>query len=79
MSHRETVPCKFCGDPTPMLGTKLCDGCWEVSRRLEEFLRHPKAQRYALYLLSKQGSLVLATDDYGMKKLEEEFGDDTTS
>lgn len=29
------VPCKFCGKDTIMLGTKLCDGCWELTRRIE--------------------------------------------
>jgi hypothetical protein len=30
-----TVPCTLCGKPTLMLGTKLCDSCWEISRRIE--------------------------------------------
>jgi len=30
----ETVPCKFCGDQTLMLGTKLCDRCWELRTRI---------------------------------------------
>lgn len=29
-----TVECKLCGKPTPMLGTKMCDGCWELDRRI---------------------------------------------
>ena len=29
-----TIPCRFCGRPTPMLGTKLCDGCWEIDMRI---------------------------------------------
>jgi hypothetical protein len=35
----ETVPCKTCGTPTPMTGTKLCDPCWELEVRLEDYLR----------------------------------------
>jgi hypothetical protein len=31
----ETVPCKYCTKPTRMLGTKLCDGCWETDRQLD--------------------------------------------
>lgn len=27
----QTIPCKYCDRPTRMLGTKMCDGCWEVS------------------------------------------------
>lgn len=29
-----TVPCKFCGVSTPMLGTKQCDNCHEVAIRV---------------------------------------------
>jgi len=29
-----TVPCELCGTPTRMLGTKRCDGCWEIERRI---------------------------------------------
>ena len=36
---RETVPCGTCGEPTSMLGTKRCDGCWEVEARLAGYLR----------------------------------------
>jgi hypothetical protein len=28
----QEIPCTMCGDPTRMLGTKLCDGCWECRR-----------------------------------------------
>ena len=33
-----SVPCKTCGTPTHMKGTQLCDPCWEVERRLENYL-----------------------------------------
>jgi len=29
-----TVPCKWCGVQTPMLGTRLCDRCWELERQV---------------------------------------------
>lgn len=32
----ESCPCKFCGRPTRMTGTKQCDECWELYRRLKE-------------------------------------------
>lgn len=32
--ERETVPCQFCELPTPMLGTRMCDNCWEVHARI---------------------------------------------
>lgn len=31
----EVVPCILCGAPTIMTGTKQCDNCWELKRRLE--------------------------------------------
>lgn len=31
---RETVPCRLCGKPTPMTGTKLCDRHWELEGRV---------------------------------------------
>jgi hypothetical protein len=30
----KTVPCKYCEEPTEMLGTKQCDNCWEVATRI---------------------------------------------
>lgn len=30
----DVIACKYCGDVTPMLGTKLCDPCYELSTRL---------------------------------------------
>jgi len=34
MTKEETVPCTWCGKPTTMLGTKLCDRCWELETRI---------------------------------------------
>lgn len=31
----ETVPCKWCGTPTRMMGTKECDAHWELRHRIE--------------------------------------------
>lgn len=31
---QETVPCRICGNQTPMTGTKLCDRCWELKKRI---------------------------------------------
>lgn len=30
----EEIPCRLCEKPTPMLGTKLCDRCWELETRI---------------------------------------------
>ena len=29
------VPCKWCGRATRMLGTELCDVCWELETRIK--------------------------------------------
>lgn len=34
--EQETVPCDLCGTPTPMTGTRRCDPCWELERRVEQ-------------------------------------------
>lgn len=28
------IDCRLCGEPTVMTGTKLCDRCWELERRI---------------------------------------------
>jgi hypothetical protein len=40
----ETIPCKTCGKPTRMKGTKLCDNCFEVESRLEKYLKSDKGK-----------------------------------
>lgn len=32
MDDERTMPCKHCGTPTRMLGTQMCDGCWETRK-----------------------------------------------
>lgn len=32
MKERPSTPCRLCGKPTEMLGTKLCEPCWHVER-----------------------------------------------
>lgn len=32
--NKETIPCRLCNKPTKMLGTKLCDECWELESRI---------------------------------------------
>ncbi len=34
-----TVPCVFCGTPTPFRATAKCNNCYEVTKRLEDFLK----------------------------------------
>ena len=52
-SQERTVPCTICGEPTRMTGTKQCDGCWEVTHRIEYFLHFPKGKAFVLELLEK--------------------------
>lgn len=33
------IPCKMCGEPTDMHGTKLCNPCWELDRWLGDSKR----------------------------------------
>ena len=43
-----TTICRVCGCETAMLGTKLCDRCWELERRIHadpELARHILAER----------------------------------
>lgn len=34
MSNEETTPCKWCSEPTRMLGTCECDNCHEIAMRV---------------------------------------------
>lgn len=31
---KPTIECKWCGKPTHMLGTKMCDRCYELESRI---------------------------------------------
>jgi len=33
--REETTSCRFCGDQTIRLSTKMCDECWELRGRLK--------------------------------------------
>lgn len=48
MIAQETVPCKFCNTPTDMVGTKLCDPCWEVDSRLRRFLQSTEGRMHVI-------------------------------
>jgi rubrerythrin len=60
----ETVPCTTCGTPTRMLGTKLCDPCWELRRlepQLEEIIA--RTRRETLDLAARLVELNEHADD----------------
>jgi hypothetical protein len=48
-----TVPCKIRPTPTAYEGTKRCNNCWEVERRLPDYLKSPKAWEFVRKLLPK--------------------------
>jgi hypothetical protein len=55
----DNVPCKICGDLKGLSGTKLCNGCWEVTARLDDFLKTINGRRYAMERL-----LAVVEDQY---------------
>lgn len=50
-NQEETIPCRICSEPTPMLGTKLCNRCWELEGRIR---RDPEIARGILAALDKE-------------------------
>lgn len=40
------VPCKICKRPTPMLGTQLCDGCYEFDCNIDRILQTDSGRHY---------------------------------
>lgn len=32
--ERPTVACRLCGEQTFMTGTKMCERCWQLERRI---------------------------------------------
>jgi hypothetical protein len=33
--NNNLVPCKYCGKQTRMVGSKMCDPCWELASRIK--------------------------------------------
>jgi len=52
----QVVACKFCDHLTPMLGTGVCDNCWEVVRRIEKFLKSAAGRVYLRHLIDSYES-----------------------
>ena len=50
----DTVPCKFCRKPTKMEGTMMCDNCWEVDKRIDEFVESWEGLKRVLRALKKE-------------------------
>lgn len=47
------IPCEVCGKWTLYMGTRRCNNCWEVERRLEEYLRNGKGREFVMQQLAK--------------------------
>jgi len=45
--------CDVCGCPTDNHATKRCNSCWEVERRLQDYLRHPNGRVLAQRLIDQ--------------------------
>ena len=44
--HTTHIPCLTCGQPTPN-GSQRCNNCWEVERRLANYLKSPNGMKFA--------------------------------
>lgn len=51
MYESPTIPCETCGRPTPYMGTRRCDNCWEVERRLPDYAKAPNAWEFIRKLI----------------------------
>lgn len=50
----EVAFCRFCGDPAAayyVAGLTRCNGCWEVSRRLADFVKTFEGERFVREIL----------------------------
>ena len=45
---QKTVPCVFCGTPTPFGATRKCNNCYEVIGRLEAFLKSSIGRQHVM-------------------------------
>jgi hypothetical protein len=44
--EEDYVACKICGSPTPYLGTKLCNGCYEFDSNIDRILETDSGADY---------------------------------
>lgn len=67
MDMREYVSCGLCGALTPMLGTKRCDACWDLQRRVEAnpvLARQVLARLDGRVVITKDGAAAIDPDYY---------------
>lgn len=65
-SSQEIVACTICDDPTPMLGTKLCDRCWELEGKFNSL----NSETARAWLARKIDELRTAEDEVGEMRLD---------
>lgn len=64
MDVEKTIPCKICKEPTTFLGTKLCHGCWEVTRRISDFLRRGTHKAVEILIKEIEDYLTILEEQY---------------
>lgn len=42
----EVISCKICGEDTTMLGTRLCNPCWELDTGFRNLVRRDKGKAH---------------------------------
>ena len=47
------IPCETCGTPTPFTGTRRCNNCWEVERRMPDYMKSPKGWDFVRQYIPK--------------------------
>jgi len=48
--------CKYCGKDTMNDGTKLCNNCWEVDNRIDDFVKTEEGKGRVLTAILRLGS-----------------------
>jgi hypothetical protein len=62
----KTTHCEICGELTHMLGTKLCDNCWELQNRLMYAMGSEKVRVWLVerIMTGSMGNAILDMDDF---------------
>lgn len=75
MKTEQTVPCARCKTPTPMLGTKLCNNCWEITRRAPDYWELRKYKERTEAALVEACSFIQPNCSEDAFQIEEELKD----
>jgi hypothetical protein len=55
-------PCRTCGKPVHLDNAKLCNGCWEVEGRIEEYLKAANGRQLVARLLGQAATAQVSDD-----------------